>query len=95
METEDGMGVVGWLSPEQRFLDFKVVVGSLGDWGWAEGWRQLGIRNMCYVAFTEEALVLARVIWGRTVNLERSADFLNSIGMTVTSTSVIWEMFWI
>ena len=33
VESEDGKGVVGWLDPERCCLDYKVIVGSWGDWG--------------------------------------------------------------
>jgi hypothetical protein len=78
VETEDGMGVVGWINPEQHLFDFCVVVGSWGDWSWAECWRQLGVRSLSLVAFIDAALGGARSIWGTSVDLDRSMDFLNS-----------------
>jgi hypothetical protein len=78
VESEDGKGVVGWLDTERCRLDYKVIVGSWGDWGWTECWRQLGIKSMALVAFTDEALSFGRRIWGMDLELERSRDFLNS-----------------
>jgi hypothetical protein len=77
VETEDGKGVMGWLSPKPCHLDFKVVVASWLDWGWAECWRQLGVRSLALMAFTEEALSLGKLIWRNEHKIEGRDDFLN------------------
>jgi hypothetical protein len=77
VETEDGKGVSGWLSPNPCHLGFRVVVGSWLDWGWAECWLQLGVRALALMAFTEEALCLGKVIWKDEHRIEGRDDFLN------------------
>jgi hypothetical protein len=79
IQSEDGIGIGGKLDPERCCLDYVVEVASWGDCGWwVKCWRQLGVKSLTLVAFTEGAWSLAHEIWGVEVDVGRPKDVLSS-----------------